>query len=38
MWHGYTVYGEMSGVPMMFYRPGVIPAGSRFPKPCAIST
>jgi arylsulfatase A-like enzyme len=27
MWHGFTGYGEMSGVPMMFYRPGVIPAG-----------
>jgi arylsulfatase A-like enzyme len=29
MWHGFTGYGEMSGVPMMFYRPGVIPAGLR---------
>jgi arylsulfatase A-like enzyme len=27
MWHGFTAYAEMSGVPMMFYRPGVIPAG-----------
>jgi arylsulfatase A-like enzyme len=27
MWHGYTGYGEMSGVPMIFYRAGVIPAG-----------
>lgn len=27
MWHGFTGYGEMSGVPMVFYRPGVIPAG-----------
>jgi arylsulfatase A-like enzyme len=27
MWHGFTGYGEMSGVPMMFYQPGVIPAG-----------
>jgi arylsulfatase A-like enzyme len=27
MWHGYTGYGEMSGVPMMFHRPGVIPPG-----------
>jgi arylsulfatase A-like enzyme len=27
MWHGFTGYGEMSGVPMMFHRPGVIPPG-----------
>jgi arylsulfatase A-like enzyme len=27
MWHGFTGYGEMSGVPMVFYRPGVIPPG-----------
>jgi arylsulfatase A-like enzyme len=27
MWHGFTGYGEMSGVPMVFYQPGVVPAG-----------
>jgi arylsulfatase A-like enzyme len=27
MWHGYTGYGELSGVPMMFHWPGVIPPG-----------
>jgi arylsulfatase A-like enzyme len=27
VWHGHSVYGNLTGVPMMFYRPGVIPAG-----------
>jgi arylsulfatase A-like enzyme len=27
VWHGHSVYGHLSGVPMMFYRPGVIPSG-----------
>ena len=26
MFHGQTVYGELTGVPLMLYRPGVIPA------------
>ncbi|MCW5977654.1 MAG: sulfatase [Bryobacteraceae bacterium] len=25
--HGQSVYGELAGVPLMFYRPGVIPEG-----------
>jgi arylsulfatase A-like enzyme len=31
MFHGQTVYGELSGVPLVLYRPGVIPAGARIP-------
>jgi len=27
MFHGQTVYGELAGVPLMLYRPGVIPEG-----------
>jgi arylsulfatase A-like enzyme len=27
MFHGQSVYGELSGVPLILYRPGVIPAG-----------
>jgi arylsulfatase A-like enzyme len=27
MFHGQSVYGELTGVPMILYRPGVIPAG-----------
>jgi arylsulfatase A-like enzyme len=27
VWHGHSVYGDLAGVPMLFYRPGVIPAG-----------
>ncbi len=27
MFHGQSVYGELTGVPMVLYRPGVIPAG-----------
>jgi arylsulfatase A-like enzyme len=27
MFHGQTVYGELSSVPLMLYRPGVMPAG-----------
>ncbi len=27
MWHGQTVYGELTGVPLMFYGPGFLPAG-----------
>jgi arylsulfatase A-like enzyme len=27
MFHGQSVYGELTGVPLIFYRPGVIPAG-----------
>ncbi len=27
MFHGQTVYGELTGVPLMLYRPGVIPPG-----------
>ena len=38
MWHGYTGYGELADVPMIFYRPGVVPAGLEFPKPFGIST
>ena len=27
MWHGQTVYGELTGVPLMFYGPAFLPAG-----------
>ncbi len=27
MFHGQTVYGELAGVPLLFYRPGTVPAG-----------
>jgi arylsulfatase A-like enzyme len=27
MFHGQSVYGELAGVPLLLYRPGVIPAG-----------
>src|SRR5712691_4489431 len=27
MWHGQTVYGELTGVPLMFYGPGFVPQG-----------
>jgi len=27
IWHGHSVHGELTAVPMLFYRPGVIPAG-----------
>jgi arylsulfatase A-like enzyme len=27
--HGQTAYGELSGVPLILYRPGVVPAGKR---------
>ncbi|MBI3472546.1 MAG: sulfatase-like hydrolase/transferase, partial [Candidatus Solibacter usitatus] len=27
MFHGQTVYGELAGVPLLLYRPGVIPQG-----------
>ena len=27
VWHGHSAWGELAGVPMMFSRPGVIPAG-----------
>jgi len=27
MWHGQTVYGELTNVPLMFYGPGFIPQG-----------
>lgn len=29
MFHGQTTYGELAGVPLMLYRPGVIPDGVR---------
>jgi arylsulfatase A-like enzyme len=29
MFHGQSVYGELTGVPLIFYRPGVIPAGAK---------
>ena len=29
MFHGQSVYGELTGVPLMLYRPGIIPAGLR---------
>ncbi len=29
MFHGQTVYGELTGVPLIFRRPGVIPAGAK---------
>ncbi len=29
MWHGQSTYGELNRVPLVFYRPGVIPAGVR---------
>lgn len=29
MFHGQSVYGELAGVPMMLYRPGVIPPGAQ---------
>jgi iduronate 2-sulfatase len=31
MFHGQTVYGELTGVPLIFRRPGVIPAGVKIP-------
>jgi arylsulfatase A-like enzyme len=31
MFHGQSVYGELSGVPLIFHRPGVIPAGVKIP-------
>jgi arylsulfatase A-like enzyme len=27
MWHGQTVYGELTGVPLMFHGPGFVPEG-----------
>ncbi|MEO8127433.1 MAG: sulfatase [Bryobacteraceae bacterium] len=27
MWHGQTVYGELTNVPLMFYGPGFLPSG-----------
>lgn len=27
MWHGQTVYGELTGVPLMFYGPAFLPTG-----------
>ncbi len=27
IWHGHSVHGELTDVPMLFYRPGVVPAG-----------
>jgi arylsulfatase A-like enzyme len=27
MWHGQTVYGELTGVPLFFYGPGFVPGG-----------
>ena len=27
MWHGQTVYGELTNVPLMFYGPGFVPQG-----------
>ncbi len=27
MWHGQTVYGELTGVPLMFYGPSFVPGG-----------
>jgi arylsulfatase A-like enzyme len=31
MFHGQTVYGELTGVPLIFRRPGVIPEGAKIP-------
>ncbi len=31
MFHGQTVYGELTGVPLIFRRPGVIPEGVKIP-------
>ena len=31
MFHGQTVYGELTGVPLILRRPGVIPAGVKIP-------
>ena len=30
MWHGQHVYGELTGVPLMFYGPSFVPAGPGF--------
>jgi len=31
--HGYTLYGEMTHVPLMIYAPGLLPAGKRIETP-----
>ncbi|MDA1313637.1 MAG: sulfatase [Acidobacteria bacterium] len=30
MWHGQHIYGELTGVPLMFYGPSFVPAGPGF--------